>query len=62
MNWTLVVVVVVDRSWKASWDSFFRPFRRWVDALFVVNTGRTTGFPFPQHQQWQTLALGWMLE
>ena len=55
----VIVVAVVDRSWKASWDSFFRPFRRWVDALFVVNTGETTGFP---RQQWQTPGLSWMLE
>ena len=34
-------------------------FDRYIDSLFMVNSGETTGFP---QQQYQMLALSWMLE
>ena len=40
----VVVVVAVDDSWII----FFRSFVQSVVSLFVVNTGRTTGFPQQQ--------------
>ena len=56
MNWRLVVVVdPFVESFKAS---LFWLIRRSVVSLYVVNTGRITGFP---QQQYQTPALSWML-
>ena len=59
MNWTfaVVVVVVVVNLQKAT--ILFSSIRRYVVSLFVVNTGRTTGFP---PQQYQTPTLSGMLE
>jgi len=41
----VVVVVVVDRSWKALWD-LFRSFNQvGCLSLFALNTDKTKGFP-----------------